>query len=290
MLRLATVGCNMKCKFCFTWQISQSTPEEIESMPYSRKIDAVTTATPILGLLEPKDIIAIAKKAKCEIITYNIANEPTTNYEYVLETAKLAKYNGLINILVTNGYINEAPLKELLQYMNGVSVGLKGFTEEVYIKYCSAHLEPIQKSLKIIRDAGIGLEITYPVIPTVNDDAKQIKEMCLWIKENLGTDIPIQFIRYLPAYRLAFIPPTPITTLESAEKIAHEAGLKNVSFNYLGGYPGVNFEEKIYCPHCNKLILYRKGGKYLLINNTKDGKCKFCGYRLSVIVLDDKNK
>ncbi len=289
MLRVSTSGCNMRCKFCYSWWISQSPPEEVELLSNTRKVDAVTSATPLPVKFSPKDIVSLAKKSKCRIIAYNVANEPTVNYEHVLETARLAKKSGLINALVTNGYINEEPLKELLRYMDGVSVGLKGFSEEVYSRYCSARLEPVLETLKTIKAANVGFEISYPLILGVNDDREQIEKMCLWISRNLGSYTPLQFIRFHPAYKMLAVPPTPITVLEEAEKIARAVGLKNISINYLGDYPGGDFEEKIFCPECGKLILHRKGEAGIVVNNTKDGKCNFCGHQLLFIIID-KNR
>ncbi|MBZ9577920.1 AmmeMemoRadiSam system radical SAM enzyme [Patescibacteria group bacterium] len=284
MLRLGTVGCNMRCKFCLTSQYSQATPEEIEIVPSLNNIDAISGATYLGGnkmnfALTPQEVIALAEKYNCKIINYCF-NEPTVYYEYVLDIAKLAKERGWKNVLNTCGYINKEPLIELLEYMDGVSVGLKGFTEEVYRKYCSAELSPVLETLKVLRDEEIGFEVAYVVIPKVNDDLEQIRNLCVWIKQNLGEDVPLHFIRYHPSYLLQNIPPTPLNTLKAAKEMAYTQGVRRVYIYYLREYPGPDFEEKIYCPNCGKLILHRKDKETLFVNNTAEGRCKFCGERL----------
>ena len=171
----------------------------------------------------------------------------------------------------------------MLKHIDGVSVGLKGFNDEFYRRYCSAEIKPILESLRIIKESGVAFEITNVIIPTLNDDFQQIEDMCIWIKENLGEETQLHFYRYSPTYRLAQLPPTPISTLEHARKIAENVGLKYVYVSYLD-YPSPNFEDKIYCSKCHKLVLYRKGNSPLLINNTINGKCKFCGEKINRLV------
>jgi len=276
MLRVGTSSCNLQCKFCFLSDISQAKPEELAGPEFLYSPEKP---------LSPQDIITVAKKSNCRIIAYTF-NEPTIFYEYMLAIAKLAKKENLYNVLSTNGYINEEPLRELLKYMDGVSLGLKGFREDVYQRFCSAELEPVMKTMRILRDSKIGFEITYPIIPTVNDGLEEIKHLCTWIKENLGKDIPLHFIRYLPSYKLANLPPTSLEALEGAEKIARSEGLNCVYKYYLNEIPSPDLEEKIYCPNCKKLILYRKGGRGILVNSTMHGKCKFCGNKILFITLD----
>lgn len=213
-------------------------------------------------------------------------NESTVWYEYVLDIAKLAKKEGLTNIMLTNGYINKEPLEELLPYIDGISVGLKGFTEEFYRKYSSAELKPVLETLKLLKAKGASFEITYPLITTLNDSTDEIRNMCIWVKENLGTDVPLHFYRYYPSYRLANLPPTPVSELEGAKKIAQEAGIRYVYIYYsLGQSFAYGVDEKIYCSDCGKLILHRDKAGNLLTNNTKNGRCKFCGKQVSFIIV-----
>ena len=177
----------------------------------------------------------------------------------------------------TCGYINPEPLKELLKYMYAVNVDLKGFSEEIYAKIGqTAQLGPVLETLKTIKQAGVWLEITCLLIPGLNDNSAKIREMCVWIKENLGDEVPVHFSRFMPAYRLINLPPTPLEKLEEAYKIAKDAGLKYV---YIGNVPG-HVAESTYCPNCGKNVVKRIGYE-ILENNIQEGKCKFCGYKIA---------
>ncbi|MFC1484819.1 AmmeMemoRadiSam system radical SAM enzyme, partial [bacterium] len=259
---IAVAGCNMRCLFCQNWQISQSKPDE--TINYN---------------LSPEQIVEQAIANDCKFIVYTYT-EPTVFYEYMLDISKLAKQRGLKNAMHSCGYINPEPLKELLKYMDAVNIDLKGFTEEFYSKMgLLASLEPVLTTLKIIKEEGIWLEITNLVIPTANDNLKKVKEMCIWIKENLGDDIPVHFSRFYPSYKLKNLPPTPIQTLEAVYKIAKNVGLKYV---YIGNVPG-HRAESTYCPRCKKKIVDRQGYRIKSMNITKKGRCMYCGYKISGI-------
>ncbi len=264
-LSLAVAGCNMRCKFCQNWLISQSRPDETQNY-----------------ILSPKDIVELAIKYNCEFIVFTYT-EPTVFYEYMLDIAKLAKKRGLKTAMHTCGYINPAPLKELLKYLDAVNVDLKGFNEEFYQNMGAyAKLEPVLETLKIIKKSGVWLEITNLVIPGLNDSEQEIRKMCEWIKENLGTDTPLHFSRFFPAYKLRNLPPTPISTLQKAYKIAKSVGLKYV---YIGNVVG-NPAESTYCPKCGKVLIERVGYK-ILKNNIVKGRCKFCGEKIPGIWRDE---
>lgn len=256
---LAVAGCNMRCIFCQNWQISQSRPDETEN--YS---------------LTPEQVVDSAIGNNCRFIAYTYT-EPTVFYEYMLDIAKLARQKGIRNTMHSCGYINQIPLMELLQYMDAVNIDLKGFSEEFYAKIgLMAELEPVLETLKTIKQSGVWLEITNLLVPGVNDNPAKIKEMCVWIKDNLGDDVPLHFSRFMPAYKLMNLPPTPVEKLEEAYKIAKDSGLKYV---YIGNVPG-NDKENTYCPKCKRLIVGRTGYRISEID-IKNGKCKFCGYKIS---------
>ncbi|MDP2928590.1 MAG: AmmeMemoRadiSam system radical SAM enzyme [Candidatus Omnitrophota bacterium] len=256
---IAVAGCNMRCLFCQNWQISQAKPDEVTvyDMP-------------------PEAVVAEAKKNNCKFIVYTYT-EPTVFYEYMLDISKLARSKGLKNGMHTCGYINQEPLIELLKYMDAVNVDLKGFSEEFYRKMGAfAQLQPVLDTLKIVKREGVWLEITNLIIPGLNDDPKEIKSMCEWIRENLGEDTPIHFSRFMPSFRLQNLPPTPVSKLEEAYEIAKASGLNYV---YIGNVPG-HTGENTHCPKCKKLIVGRIGYR-ITENNIKDGKCKFCGRSIS---------
>ena len=251
---VATAGCKLRCKFCQNWEISQKRPEEV-SYTY----------------IEPQDLVRYARQDGSPTIAYTYT-EPTIFYEYMLETAKLAHQQGFKNIMHSDGYINEEPLKQLAKYLDAANIDLKGFSEEYYAQLSEGTLEPVLKSLKILKKEGVWIEITNLVLPGYNDDPEMIKKMCLWIKDNLGTDTPLHFSRFFPMYKLVALNPTPMETLQQARKIALESGLKYVYIGNVGADPA----ENTYCPRCKKIVIKRAGYTILEVN-LKDGKCKFCG-------------
>jgi pyruvate formate lyase activating enzyme len=294
ILRIGTAGCNMKCNFCLLWGISQAVPEDLEknlySSSYFNRINAVTGASRSVSKailpLTPQEIIHIAKQGNCRVIIFNI-NEPTVYYEYMLDIAKLAKKEKMATMFSTNGYINREPLHALLKYIDYVTFGLKGFNDDFYKKYSSAELGPVLETLKALRDEKKSFEIQYVVIPTVNDDLGEARRMCKWIVKTLGDQVPLHLYRYVPSYKLMALPPTPMETMENIKRIAEEEGIQYVYFHFVANFPSPDFEEKIYCPKCKKLILLRKGGMHLLVENVRSGKCVFCGQKISVVTLDE---
>lgn len=250
---IASAGCNLRCKFCQNWSISQVSPEETKNY-----------------FFPPEKVVEAALKNSCKSIAYTYS-EPMNFYEYMLDTAKLARQKGILNVCHSNGYINPAPLKELCKYLDAVNIDLKGFTSKYYNELCEAELEPVLETLKILKKEGIWVEITNLIVPGKNDDPQDIERMCRWILKNLGQDIPIHFSRFHPMYQLTNLSPTPVQTLEKARKIAIAVGLRYVYIGNVWGHEG----ENTYCPKCKKLLIKRVGFT-ILENNIKDGKCKFC--------------
>jgi len=261
ILCFGTAGCNFRCKFCHNWHLSQ---RSIEDMDYIYE-------------LTPQDGVDIAIRKKIPTLSFTY-NEPTSFYEYVYDMAKVAKEKGLNILFHSNGSMNPKPLKELLKYTDAVTIDLKGFTEEFYKNTSSAKLEPVKRTLKIIKEEKKWLEIVNLLIPSLNDNPNDIKRMCLWIKEHLGDDVPLHFSRFFPNYRLTNISATPIKSLEKAHQIAKDVGLKYVT---IGNVPGHRFNST-FCPHCQKRIIHRVHFQ-VLKNSVKNGKCKFCGYPISGI-------
>jgi len=219
--------------------------------------------------------VAMALKNNCPSIAYTYT-EPTNFYEYMLETAKIARQKGLRNVYHSCGYINPVPLKELCRYLDAANIDLKGFSAKFYQDVCEAELEPVLETIKTLKEKGVWLEITNLVIPGYNDDSQMLKAMCRWIKDNLGSDVPLHFSRFSPMYKMTGIAPTPVATLEKARDIALKTGLHYV---YIGNIPG-HPAENTYCPKCKKAVVVRVG--YSVINNyIKDGKCEFCGQKIA---------
>lgn len=249
---IATAGCVLSCKFCQNWQISQAKPEETDTYD-----------------MPPEKVVSNAAAYKCKSIAYTYT-EPTAFYEYMYDTAVIARNRKVRNTVHSCGYINEKPLRKLSKYLDAAAIDLKAFTEDFYERICNGSLKPVLASLAVLKEEGIWLEITNLVIPTLNDDLKKINEMSRWIVKNLGPEVPIHFSRFIPHYKLTNLPPTPLETLSEARKTAMDAGLK---FVYIGN---IRHEgENTFCPKCRKLLIERQ--VYTIVqNNISRGKCKFC--------------
>ncbi|MBU1204921.1 MAG: AmmeMemoRadiSam system radical SAM enzyme [Nanoarchaeota archaeon] len=255
-LSVGTIGCNLECKHCQNWTMARARPEEI-----------------LTEKITPDEIIELAIKNDCKIISYTY-NEPTVFFEYMLDCAKIAKKKGMKNTIVSNGFINEEPLKELCKYIDGANVDLKSFNNKFYKDICSAWLEPVLESLKILKNKNIWLEVTNLIIPTLNDNLKEIKKMCIWIKENLGTDVPLHFTGFYPCYKLLNLPGTSPEILKQARKIALKVGIK---YSYVGNVFAAE-ENNTYCPKCKKLLIERSGFG-IIKNNIKNSRCS-CGEKI----------
>ncbi|HAH20975.1 MAG TPA: AmmeMemoRadiSam system radical SAM enzyme [Candidatus Omnitrophica bacterium] len=255
---IATAGCNLRCKFCQNWEISQSKPEEIQATHIS-----------------PAEIVAQAKAAGAKSVAYTYT-EPTVFYEYMLDTIKLAREAGLKNVMHSAGSINEEPLRNLCKYLDGVNIDLKAFTQDYYSDICMANLEDILRTLRIIKEEGPHLELTNLVLPGLNDSPEVMKKMCQWIKEYLGADTPLHFSRFWPMYKLNNLSPTPVATLERAQSLAKQEGLRYV---YIGNVPG-HQGETTFCPRCAKPLLARIGYQ-VSVNDISGGRCKFCNEKIA---------
>ncbi len=256
ILSLATVGCNLRCNFCQNWTISQSNPDEV------RSYDAT-----------PEEIVELAKEYKCKSIAFTYT-EPTVFYEYMIDIAKCAHENDIKTVWVTCGYINEEPLRKLIPYLDAANIDLKGYSEDFYSTYTTGTLEPVLRTIEICKEEGLYFEITNLVIPDANDDPEMIRDMCVWLKETIGTEYPLHFSRFSPQFKLTNRPPTPVKTLEKAYEIAKDVGLKYV---YIGNV--VTASEDTFCPNCGKKIIDRYGFSVQEIN-ISDGKCDFCGHEI----------
>ena len=252
---IATAGCNLACLNCQNWTISQKSPKE------TRNFDMM-----------PDKVVAAAKEYQCRSIAYTYS-EPVTFYEYTLDTSKLARQEGIRNILVSAGYINEKPLRELARYIDAANIDLKSFSDAIYMKLNAGKLEPVLRTLKVLAEEGVWLEITNLIVPEWTDDLDMIKRMCDWLYDNDLYDYPLHFSRFHPAYKLTQLPPTPVSTLEKAREIAKKAGIR---FVYIGNVPGGKDYENTYCPKCHKLLIERRG-YFIAQNHIKDGKCEYCG-------------
>ena len=208
ILSLGTKGCNFHCTFCQNWQISQDL-----NVPASD--------------ITPEDVIAKAKEAHSFGIAYTY-NEPFIWYEFVLDTAKLARQHGLENVLVTNGYVNKEPLEETLPFIDAMNIDLKSIDDDFYRKVCKGSLKPVLDV--IIRSSkACHVELTTLIVPTLNDSEAHIRKLVGWIFDNLGAEAPLHLSRYFPCHKMSE-PATPRATMEMARRIAEE----KLKYVYLG--------------------------------------------------------
>lgn len=254
---LACAGCNLRCKFCQNWEISQVSP--LETRNYLTPVSQLPT---------------LAQAQGCRSIAFTYT-EPTTYFEYMLEAAKTARSRGILAVTHSNGYINPEPVAQLCRHLDAANIDLKGFSEKFYGTVCEAELAPVLETLKNYRKHGVWLEITNLVIPGYNDSPAMIAEMCGWIGQNLGKQTPVHFSRFFPLYKLTSVQPTPVSTLEMAREIALNAGLKYPYIGNVPGHPGSN----TYCPKCRKIVIKRSGFS-TLERHLKGGRCSFCSEKI----------
>jgi len=251
---IATAGCNIECKFCQNWQISQFRPEQVPS----------THVT-------PEALIELCKARRSPTIAYTYS-EPVVFYEYMHDTAALARKRDIGSVMISNGYIQEKPLRELCRHLTGVKIDFKAFSEEFYREWCAGELKPVLAALEVLKDVGIWFELVILIIPTLNDSADEIKQMSKWVLGHLGADVPMHFTLFHPTYRVKNLPRTPVRTLERCREIALDAGVHYVYAGNVPTHPG----ENTYCHHCGNELIRRVHFR-VASNNIKDGKCPKCG-------------
>jgi pyruvate formate lyase activating enzyme len=251
---IATAGCNLVCLNCQNWTISQTSPDK------TRNYDAM-----------PATIVEECVRNSCRSIAYTYS-EPITFFEYVFDTATLAKNAGVKNIFKSNGYINAEPLKKLCTVIDAANIDLKAFSESSYLKLTGGKLQPVLDSLKVIKDQGVWLEITNLIVPDWTDNLDDIARMCKWLSDNGFKNTPLHFSRFYPIHKLEQLPPTSVEILNSAYRIALEEGLKYV---YTGNAPGNEIADTK-CPVCKTAVVVRQGYR-ITANNISGGKCSKCG-------------
>lgn len=255
---VAVAGCNFRCLNCQNWTISQVKPEDTQNFD-----------------LMPEKVVGATITNKCSSIAYTYS-EPSAFYEYMYDTSKLARANGIRNLWVTNGHLNEKPLRDLCKFIDAANVDLKSFKEEIYNELNSGSLQPVLNTLKILKEEKVWFEVTNLVVPSWTDDIDMIRDMCKWLVKNAGKDYPLHFSRFHPMHKLTHLPSTPVKFLEQARKVAFDEG---ISYVYLGNIPSHD-ASNTYCPSCEKLIIKRVGYS-TDISSLQDGNCKFCGQKIA---------
>ena len=250
---IAAAGCNFRCLNCQNWEISQVRPEDV------RHLD-----------LFPEAVVNAAVKSRCQSIAYTYS-EPTTFYEYMIDTARIAKARGLNNIWVSNGYINREPLLALCRVLDGANVNLKSISDDVYRQLNGGRLKPVLDTFVTLHRQGVHFEMTHLVVPGYGDSDEMVQRMCGWILENLGPDHPLHFLRFFPRYQLDRLAPTPVATLVRFRELAMAEGIRYV---YLGNVPD-HAGNHTFCHHCKRLLVERQGYRIPTFHIAA-GRCQFC--------------
>lgn len=253
ILSLGSVGCNMSCKWCQNCEISQV------GVDGSRELIELSSEKVIQMAMQRPNNIGLA-------FTYN---EPGISYETVIETASLSKKNNLKNVLVSNGYIGEKALSNYLEIIDAFNIDIKAFENDIYKQYTNAPLQPVLNNLKKINKKGRHLELTYLLVPGVNDNFKKFGELINWIYENLGPETVLHISRYFPRFKFS-VRATPTNIIEKFADLAAQ----KLYFVYAGNYSSTKYSHT-YCPHCSTIVIQRMGYSTSIVGET-DGNCPQC--------------
>jgi len=253
-LSIATVGCNFRCKHCQNYEISQ--------YPHAEKFT-------IQGRdMTPEDIVNAAAEHGCESISYTYT-EPTIFFEFAYDCAQLARTKGIRNVFVSNGYTGPDAARLVAPYLDANNIDLKG-SDTFYRNICGARLQPVQDTIRLMKELGVWVEVTTLIIPDLNDAEKDLSDIAEFIA-SVDPAIPWHVSQFHPTYKLMDKPVTPVASLRRARDIGLRAGLKYV---YEGNVPGEG-GENTYCPSCGKLLIKRFG--YAILKNALRGNsCSAC--------------
>jgi pyruvate formate lyase activating enzyme len=260
VLSFGGVSCNLRCQHCQNFTIAQTGLGELT-----------------LQYVPPKDIPRLCRQHDSNGVAWTY-NEPTIWHEYVLDACRLCKDEGLFTVSVTNGYIQEEPLRSLKGLVDAMNIDVKGFTESFYRSVCQGQLAPVLRTCQTAKEIGVHVELTYLIIPTKNDRQEEIDGFCQWVRDSLGVGTPVHFSRFHPDYQLEDLPFTPRSTMEMALNAARAKGLEYV---YVGNMT-TDRGENTYCPGCGSLLIKRTGFE-AETTGVKQGRCAKCGRQTDVI-------
>lgn len=261
VLSFGTVGCNLKCLFCQNYTISQ-----------------VKFGTTPMRDIAPEEVLPLVERYGSSGVAWTY-NEPSIWHEFTFDASKLVKEAGYYSVYVTNGYINEDPLREISPYLDAMNVDVKSFTEDFYRKLCKGRLQPVLDTCVLAKELGIHIELTKLIVPGENDNPEETRDFCRWVVENLADNVPVHFSRFHPDYKMRDRRMTPIETLNESYEIAQSEGLKYV---YLGNIPP-HPREYTFCPNCGKPVIERWGFSVGEMNLTEN-KCSFCGHEIDIVI------
>ena len=258
---IAAMGCNFRCEFCQNWQVSQA---------------AIDTGH-ISGQPIPAErIVDAAVRDGCASIAYTYT-EPTIFMELCNDCGRLGKERGLANVFVSNGFMTVEAIDFAADWLNGINVDLKAFTEDYYKRLCKGRLQPVLDTIGYIANqTDIWLEITTLLVPGGNDSDDELKQLADFIVNSAGADVPWHISRFHPQYKYLDSAATPVDSLERAYEIGKSAGLRYV---YLGNVPGAK-SESTFCYNCGRMLIERIGYR-IAANSIKESKCPDCGSQIA---------
>lgn len=259
---ISSTGCNLFCRHCQNYHLSRANSEAVR-----------------LRNVTPNDVVKEAKKADCRSIAYTY-NEPLTFYEFICDCAKVAHTEGILNVLVTNGYITLEALEPLAPLIDAANVDIKAITDKFYKEVCGVpRVKPVLDATKAMKEHGIHIECTNLIIPTYNDSPEELRQLSEWVYNELGEETPLHFSRFHPMYELNDVPATPIETVVKAREIAMEVGLQYV---YCGNIHG-NEGESTHCPKCGNKVVGRVGFSISRWDLNEKNQCNNCGNPINIV-------
>ncbi len=256
VLSFGTAGCNLACKFCQNWDISKS--KDMDSL---------------MDQAAPETIAMEAEKYGCKSVAFTY-NDPVIFAEYAMDVADACHERGVQTVAVTAGYMHDQPRRDFYAKMDAANVDLKAFTDDFYVKLTGSHLQPVLDTLKYLKhETNVWFEITTLLIPGKNDSDEEIIAMSKWIKNELGTDVPLHFSAFHPDYKMPDIPATPPATLSRARNIALQQGLQYVYTGNVHNQEG----DSTFCPSCHSMLIERDWYEINQYRLTDNGHCPDCG-------------
>jgi len=260
VLSLGSIGCNLSCLHCQNYSISQT------------KFGSTN-----LDSLKPEDVPRLAREGGCRDVAFTY-NEPTIWHEFSYDVFRLCRERGISTVYVTNGFIEEEPLREIAPYLSAMNIDVKGFKEDFYRHTCKGRLGPVLDATKLAHELGVHVELTYLIIPARNDKEGEVRDFCRWVASKLSPNVPVHFTRFHPDYLMTDTPSTPMATMEMALRVAKGEGLR---FAYLGNVNSPE-GENTRCPRCGSLVV-RRSGYHVEITGLRDGGCSKCGEPLNIV-------
>jgi len=249
---IGTWGCNFSCQFCQNWQLAQGSPGTV-SLPPDKAVDmAAKLGDRSIGLA----------------YTYS---EPSVWYEYILDTAKIARQRGLKNVMVTNGFIRPEPLAELIPYIDAFNIDVKAFNDDFYREVCAGRLTDVKRTVELAA-AATHVEVTCLIIPELNDSPQELAAMARWLA-GIRKNIPLHYSRYFPNYKMT-LPPTPLASMD----LAYQAARQHLDYVYLGNAGAAGTDTS--CPECGLVVIDRQQRSSVL---TEEKKCPHCGREIYIV-------